>query len=235
MSSPGSRRSRFRRRASSNAAAIRADLARPTPGTDASEPGARRASCRTVPPADANRLPATESASLRAVPVPNRIARSSTAVNADGPKDSNLSLGRSAWLVSVTRSVAMGCNLADPQQPGVPNQRRVALGVAERAESLPSYAALPWHFLYFLPLPHGHGSLRPTFGPDRFVGFDLEVSEPSGPLVTARSTRDLAFATPGRSKSISEVSLTSDPAGGAGARLTCGPVAVAPEGGPAWT
>jgi hypothetical protein len=21
----------------------------------------------------------------------------------------------------------------------------------------------PWHFLYFLPLPHGHGSLRPTF------------------------------------------------------------------------
>ena len=22
----------------------------------------------------------------------------------------------------------------------------------------------PQHFLYFLPLPHGHGSLRPTFG-----------------------------------------------------------------------
>src|SRR5689334_6649824 len=27
------------------------------------------------------------------------------------------------------------------------------------------HAAAPWHFLYFLPLPHGHGSLRPTFGP----------------------------------------------------------------------
>src|SRR3954468_20765049 len=26
------------------------------------------------------------------------------------------------------------------------------------------YVSCPWHFLYFLPLPHGHGSLRPTFG-----------------------------------------------------------------------
>jgi hypothetical protein len=25
----------------------------------------------------------------------------------------------------------------------------------------------PQHFLYFLPLPHGHGSLRPTFGSGR--------------------------------------------------------------------
>lgn len=23
----------------------------------------------------------------------------------------------------------------------------------------------PWHFLYFFPLPQGHGSLRPTFCP----------------------------------------------------------------------
>ena len=28
-------------------------------------------------------------------------------------------------------------------------------------------APAPWHFLYFLPLPHGHGSLRPTFGSSR--------------------------------------------------------------------
>src|SRR5207249_3181113 len=27
----------------------------------------------------------------------------------------------------------------------------------------------PWHFLYFFPLPHGHGSLRPTFGSSRFT------------------------------------------------------------------
>src|SRR5262249_18127678 len=25
-------------------------------------------------------------------------------------------------------------------------------------------AAAPWHFLYFLPEPHGHGSFLPTFG-----------------------------------------------------------------------
>src|ERR1700736_1433685 len=25
------------------------------------------------------------------------------------------------------------------------------------------YSLRPWHFLYFLPLPHGHGSFRPTF------------------------------------------------------------------------
>src|SRR4051812_19481729 len=29
------------------------------------------------------------------------------------------------------------------------------------------HAAAPWHFLYFLPLPHGHGSFRPTFGSSR--------------------------------------------------------------------
>ena len=31
---------------------------------------------------------------------------------------------------------------------------------------------LPWHCLYFLPDPHGHGSLRPTFGASRRVGVD---------------------------------------------------------------
>ena len=25
----------------------------------------------------------------------------------------------------------------------------------------------PWHFLYFLPLPHGHGALRPTLPASR--------------------------------------------------------------------
>ena len=28
---------------------------------------------------------------------------------------------------------------------------------------------LPQQFLYFLPLPHGHGSLRPTFGVERTI------------------------------------------------------------------
>src|SRR5579871_770806 len=29
------------------------------------------------------------------------------------------------------------------------------------------HALAPWHFLYFLPLPQGQGSLRPTFSPSR--------------------------------------------------------------------
>ena len=29
---------------------------------------------------------------------------------------------------------------------------------------------VPQHFLNFLPLPHGQGSLRPTLGPLRFTG-----------------------------------------------------------------
>src|SRR5437762_11618910 len=29
------------------------------------------------------------------------------------------------------------------------------------------YAVRPQQFLYFFPLPHGHGSLRPTFGSSR--------------------------------------------------------------------
>src|SRR4051794_38308423 len=33
-------------------------------------------------------------------------------------------------------------------------------------EALP----VPWHFLYFLPLPHGHGSLRPGSGGLRSAG-----------------------------------------------------------------
>src|SRR2546426_12442391 len=31
-----------------------------------------------------------------------------------------------------------------------------------RASEPVVYIAAPWHFLNFLPLPHGHGSLRPT-------------------------------------------------------------------------
>ena len=39
------------------------------------------------------------------------------------------------------------------------------------------YPFAPQHFLYFLPDPHGHGSLRPTLGPMRFgFGFSFESS-----------------------------------------------------------
>ncbi len=40
---------------------------------------------------------------------------------------------------------------------------------------LDAQAAAPWHFLYFLPLPHGHGSLRPTFGSSRRTVFTVRV------------------------------------------------------------
>src|SRR3989442_6005996 len=39
-----------------------------------------------------------------------------------------------------------------------------------RADIAPAQALRPWQFLYFLPLPHGHGSLRPTFGTSRRTG-----------------------------------------------------------------
>src|SRR5580700_2912310 len=42
------------------------------------------------------------------------------------------------------------------------------------ASSLPlsfsSSSAAPWHFLNFWPLPQGHGSFRPIFGPSRRTG-----------------------------------------------------------------
>src|SRR6266849_7336959 len=42
-----------------------------------------------------------------------------------------------------------------------------------------SHAVAPWHFLYFLPEPHGHGSLRPTFAPAR-TGFGASAC--AGPV-----------------------------------------------------
>ena len=52
-----------------------------------------------------------------------------------------------------------------------------------RGERQASYA--PWHFLYFLPEPHGHGSLRPTLSYSEFT-FGLcaigVATEPPPPL-----------------------------------------------------
>jgi hypothetical protein len=33
-----------------------------------------------------------------------------------------------------------------------------------KAQARTGQPEIPWHFLYFLPDPHGQGSLRPTFG-----------------------------------------------------------------------
>src|ERR1051325_2327123 len=40
------------------------------------------------------------------------------------------------------------------------------------------HAAVPWHFLYFFPEPHGQGSLRPTFASFRFTVCGCEESPP---------------------------------------------------------
>src|SRR5436305_7661058 len=41
------------------------------------------------------------------------------------------------------------------------------------------YAIRPQQFLYFFPLPHGHGSLRPTFGSSRRTGLIAASSPPT--------------------------------------------------------
>ena len=52
----------------------------------------------------------------------------------------------------------------------------------------PANFYFPQQFLYFLPLPQGHGSLRPTFGPDSLgFGFSFETSS------AAWLTTSLAF------------------------------------------
>lgn len=38
---------------------------------------------------------------------------------------------------------------------------------ASSTTNYPRYCSIPWHFLYFFPLPQGHGSFRPTFSPVR--------------------------------------------------------------------
>src|SRR6266516_2033079 len=40
--------------------------------------------------------------------------------------------------------------------------RHVRRGTLCSASLVLFYAPAPWHFLNFLPLPHGHGSFRPT-------------------------------------------------------------------------
>jgi len=51
-----------------------------------------------------------------------------------------------------------------------------------------SQAVAPWHFLYFLPEPHGQGSLRPTFSPvTRCAGAELS------PDPTARACSSSRF------------------------------------------
>src|SRR5947207_2388626 len=50
---------------------------------------------------------------------------------------------------------------------------------SESPKLLSHHTAAPWHFLYFFPEPHGHGSLRPTFGSLRMTVLILPASSPA--------------------------------------------------------
>ena len=62
--------------------------------------------------------------------------------------------------------------------------------VSSRAVAIrPPPRPAPWHFLYFLPEPHGHGSLRPTFGASRWTVSTLASWPPdAGGAVRSSST-----------------------------------------------
>ena len=53
-----------------------------------------------------------------------------------------------------------------------------------------THAAAPWHFLYFLPLPHGHGSLRPTFGSSRRTVLTARIVAADARRLLRRAARD---------------------------------------------
>ena len=52
-----------------------------------------------------------------------------------------------------------------------------------------THAAAPWHFLYFFPLPHGHGSFRPTFGSSRRTVFTSASSPPDARRLSVAPAR----------------------------------------------
>jgi hypothetical protein len=57
-----------------------------------------------------------------------------------------------------------GLELAEPP---IPESTKFVIRCLGRQLTGPRFrrqSLTPQHFLYFLPLPHGHGSFRPTFG-----------------------------------------------------------------------
>src|SRR5580698_5355696 len=76
---------------------------------------------------------------------------------------------------TIMRHSRMGETAARRQRYARSNSQDMRESLPEPAVSQPSavsqlYSLAPWHFLYFLPLPHGHGSLRPTLGPRLWIG-----------------------------------------------------------------
>src|SRR5688500_9387959 len=92
-----------------------------------------------------------------------------------------------------------------------------------RSQRLLAYTPVPWHFLNFLPEPHGHGSLRPTF--------DQSPLAPAPPVGDAAGLMDLVRPAPTTIGSVraaafffggsaGPTSITSASAAGAGGSST---------------
>src|SRR5436190_24364625 len=87
-----------------------------------------------------------------------------------------------------------------------------------------NYATRPQQFLYFLPLPHGQGSLRPTLGPPRRTGRSMAYSPFSGSDVRV-ALAGVAVRTPA-GRFAPPVEAPSEPTPGAVSRnKNCGSVA----------
>src|SRR5512140_590371 len=84
------------------------------------------------------------------------MATSSCAVNDAAPRRQSRSRGRSAEIGVFIRG-RMSRDAPFTRSDIAGQERSIAQGGTGRKR----YSPAPWHFLYFFPDPHGHGSLRP--------------------------------------------------------------------------
>src|ERR1019366_8529172 len=146
---------------------------------------------------------------LPILPDPMRIARSSDELSACAPSSLSRSRGRSVRGSSRRRSaveegmrrVYLRC------MPSSPSKRR---------DLVRDYAFAPWHFLNFFPLPHGHGSLRPTLDQSAVAApppaASVRTPLPAPTIVGSRRTAVPPFGdSSGPTSSTSSVPVASSP------------------------
>src|SRR5690242_1578370 len=74
----------------------------------------------------------------------------------------------------------------------LPATEAVALQIAAEDSGASGHATRPQQFLNFFPLPHGHGSLRPTFGNERRTGRSIDTSPAPSPSPSPAMTPAIA-------------------------------------------
>jgi len=79
--------------------------------------------------------------------------------------------------ITVRRSVYALHGMERVSTPSSSEIRTVELTCGREAGAV-SLGYTPWHFLYFFPLPHGQGSLRPTFSSLRWTVWVATGSSP---------------------------------------------------------